>query len=196
MFLESKVIKRLEEEQYPNQVMIHHFCILCQSISHVNGYKSSLFPDFALKYFNLHKDKLISILDIIFLVDAFTKKRIHKMDIYKIIEKKINEKLKGLSVEICNHLLKSAQRKYENFSMTFLGLLASRLDKLYQYGENFQKLNGRKALQLINLMNLVKEHNRTVEFEIYENLIALIENESLKDKTNIEKNKAEQSQIN
>jgi len=187
-------MKRLEEEQNPNQVMIHHFCILCHSISYTVGYTSSLFPDFALKYLNQHKDKLTSILDVSFLADAFTKKKIHKKEIYKIVEKVVNKKLSGVSFESCDQLLISAQRKYENFSMIFLGYLAARLDKLYQKGYNFEKLNGQKALQVINLMNVVREHNRTVEFEIYENLIALVENESIKEKNNIEQNGNQQKQ--
>jgi len=190
-FSENKIIKTLQEEKEPNQILLHHFCMLCQSISHIHNFKSNLFPDFATKYFQQHKNKFITILDLTFLTDAFTKMKIHIRDIYKYVEKQINEKIEGLPMEICDQLLVSAQRRYENFSMVFLSFLATRFDKLYQIQSNLEGLKAGKAIQLINLMNVVKEKNRTSKFEVYDDLISLVEAESLKEKEKKEDKKEE-----
>jgi len=168
----------LKEETSPNQTLIHHFCILCQTISHIHHYKSDLFPEFATKYFHLHKDKLHSTLDVTFLTDAFTKMKINTRDIYKFIEKLINQKIVNLSLENCDQLLISAQRRYENFSMVFLSFLAARFDKLYLIQKNLEGLKAQKAVQIVNLMNIVRQKERTSKFDIYDNLVALIENEN------------------
>ena len=161
--------------------------MLCQSISHAHKYKSQLFPEFATKYFQQHKDKVKSTLDITFLTDSFSKMKITTREIYKSLEKLINERILNLPFENCDQLLISAQRRYENFSMVFLSYLASRFDTLFQNPRNFSNLKPAKALQVVNLMNLVKEKNRTSKFEMYDNLISLIETESFK-----EQNKAEE----
>lgn len=148
----------------------------------MRSYKSALFPDFATKFLQQHKTKFTSVKDLVFLTDSFTRMKIHVRDIYKYVEKQINEKIAGLPLEVCDLFLLSAQRRYENFSMVFLSFLAARLDKLFQNNNNLVNLKANKAIQIVNLMNVVKEKDRTVKFEMYDNFIGLIEAENLKEK--------------
>ena len=167
----------MKQDSSPNPSRIHHFCVVSQLVSHIPRYKSSLLPDFASKYLLQYKDLVESPKDLSFLVDAFTKTKHNSRETYKIIEKKLNPKISQLGLEICEQLLVSAARRYENFSMIFLSVLAARLDKIYVSGQEFKRFSGVFAVNVINLMNIVRERDRSVVFEGYDNLIAAIENE-------------------
>lgn len=154
--------------------------MLSQDVTYIPQYSPLSFPDFAPKYFLQHQNLINSVKDLCFLLDSFTKMKVPSREIYKNFEKKLNHLIKDLPFESCQHLLISAQRRYENFSLIFLSYLAMRLDKLYQIEENFKKFNSNFAVKTINLMNLVREKDRAVSFEAYDNLIGVIEAGNLK----------------
>jgi hypothetical protein len=170
--LEAKIIENLDS--FANEREIHHFAMVCQALAYIKGHKSQLYPNLAQKFFIDNKDLIETPLDLSFIVDAFTKMKIVNRDIYKIIEKKLVHMLPNLPEPILDQILRAAQRRYENFSMHLLGGLSGEWDRRLE-SRPFGEMKPGLALNVVNLMNLVRERERLVEFKSYENLIAAME---------------------
>lgn len=170
--LEAKIVQNLNT--FASEREIHHFAMVCQSLAYIKGHKSQLYPNLAQKFFMDHHNLIETPLDLSFIVDAFTKMKIVNRDIYKIIEKKLLDALPKLPEAILEQILRAAQRRYENFSMNLLGGLSGEWDRRLE-SRPFGELKPGLALNVVNLMNLVRERERKVEFKSYENLLASIE---------------------
>lgn len=170
----------LKEEKEPGEEHFKQFAMMCQSVSHIKNHKSTIFPEFATKYFQQYKGKITTTLELAFLADAFSKMKIHVRDIYKSIEKQLNDRISTLSLPICEQLLASASRRYENYSLVFLSFLAARLDQIYNDPALLKGLKANRALLIINLMNIVQQKDRSCKFENYEGFISVVEREEEK----------------